>query len=73
MASTHKNDQRNLISFHGSEHVMSPHIKGYPRGEKSGWDTLILCIVGPLLKEAKEVMGLVKLKLWLGITHRSEH
>lgn len=28
---------------------------------------------GSLPKKAKEVMGLVKLKLWLGITHRSEH
>lgn len=68
-----RSQKSNPSTFHGSAPIMPPHIKTYPRREKPRWSTLFLCIVGPLLKKAKEVMALVKLKLWLGITHRSEH
>lgn len=68
-----RSQKSNPGTFHGSAHIMSPHIKTYPRGEKPGWSTLFLCIVGPLLKKVEEIVALVKGKLWLGITHRPEH
>lgn len=41
----------NSSAFHGPEHIMSSHIKRYPRGVNPGASTLFSCMVSPLLKK----------------------